>query len=96
VPTVHPMASVGTRGQHQTRTPRNVRSGMAAIPKQEKLPGGSLGDTTIHEERWPAAHRYSRQIPGARRCLRWRIAAEQVGREDFELKQAELDKSHRA
>jgi hypothetical protein len=53
-----------------------------------------LGDTTIHEERWPAAHRYSRQIPGARRCLRWRIAAEQVGREDFELKQAELDKSH--
>jgi len=39
VPTVHPMASVGTRGQHQTRTPRNVRSGMAAIPRQEKLPG---------------------------------------------------------
>ena len=54
-----------------------------------------MGDTTIHEERWPAAHRYSRQIPGARRCLRWRIAAEQVGREeDFELKHAELDKSH--
>jgi hypothetical protein len=52
-----------------------------------------LGDTTIHDERWPPAHRYS-QIPGARRCLRWRIAAEQVGREDFELKQAELDKSH--
>jgi hypothetical protein len=54
-----------------------------------------LGDTTIQEERWPAAHRYSRPIPGARRCLRWRIAAEQVGREEFELKQAELDKSHR-
>jgi hypothetical protein len=52
-----------------------------------------LGDTTIHGERWPAAHRYSRQIPGARRRLRWRIAAEQVGREDFKLKQAELDKS---
>jgi hypothetical protein len=39
VPTVHPMASVGIRGQHQTRTRWNVRSGMAAIPRQEKLPG---------------------------------------------------------
>jgi hypothetical protein len=29
-------------GQHQTRTPHNVRSGMAATPRQEKLPGGSL------------------------------------------------------
>ena len=54
-----------------------------------------MGDTTIHDQRWPAAHRCSRQILGARRRLRWRNAAEQVGREDFELKQAELDKSHR-
>jgi hypothetical protein len=47
VPTVHPTASVGTRGNRQTRTRRNVRSGTAATPKAgEKFRGGILGDTT--------------------------------------------------
>jgi hypothetical protein len=47
VPTVHPTASVGTRGNRQTRTRRNVRSGTAATPKAGgKFRGGILGDTT--------------------------------------------------
>jgi hypothetical protein len=59
VPTVHPMASVGTWGEHQTRTRRTVRSGMAATPRPGEFPG-ILGRHHHPKERWPPAHRCSR------------------------------------
>src|SRR5829696_8590082 len=79
MPTVHPMASVGTRGQHQTRTLQNVRSGMATIPGQEKLPGGSLETPPPMKSvgRPPIVTAAGSQR--VRRYPRWGIAPEQGG-----------------
>ena len=78
MPTVHPMASVGTRGQHQTRMPHNVRSAMAAIPRQEKLPGDPWGTppSTKMVGRPPIVTATRSQLRQA--IPRWRVAPEQT------------------
>jgi hypothetical protein len=62
VPTVHPTASVGTRGNRQTRTRRNVRSGTAATPKA----GGHPWRHHHRKGRWPPAYRYRCRVAAAR------------------------------
>jgi hypothetical protein len=66
-------------GQHQTRTPHNVRSGMATIPGQEKLPGGSLETPpSIKSVGRPPIVTAARS-QSVRRYPRWGIAPEQGG-----------------
>lgn len=66
VPTVHPMASVGIRGQHQTRTPRTVRSGRAATPRPGEFRGDPWERPPPLKSVWPPAHRYNRRVAAAR------------------------------
>ena len=76
-------------GRHPGPTPdtnaakRTLRQ--AATPRQEKLPGGSLGDTTLHKGRWPAVHRYSPPISARQAIPRWRIAPERGGTKNAKL-----------